>query len=786
VRLTMRALFSRRTRNDAGRDWRAAYARIFERNLFDHDWYAENYPCIWETGLSPLEHFVKYGAELGRKPSAAVTTADEEMIGRILTTPQSVDPLPHDPEEPLVSIICITYNQARYIEQTLDSILAQQTSFKFEILVGDDCSSDATPEIIARYAENHSEIVAVLRKTNVGPNANFVDLARRVRGRYVAICEGDDFWTDPAKLQKQVKFFEDHPEFTVCFHRVRVLYEDCPHVEEYFPESSAGEVSLHQLVRQNCIQTNSVMYRWRFNTTHPFELKPEIVPGDWYTHLLQAKVGRVGYLDDCMAVYRRHAMGMWSPYANELARARRYGNGEIEFFRSLKNHFGGPIWSHLDETQKVLFRRVALAFLDDCDVEALHRLIDTNDDVAAECLADLGFDQGTATQTDSTALRESLLRQSRISVIVTTYNHKEYIGRCLDSILAQEGLIDLQIIIGDDCSTDGTAEIVKSYAEDHPGKIALIARETNVGMLQNMKDCLAIADGRYIAFCEGDDYWLSPRKLMKQLATVRPDPQVKMCFNWLLLELAATGSFVPHAEQSELPNGEISFFGLARRPLTANFSCCFYRAEAIAAVPDSYFTGTSSADRLFNLYVADVGKVIFIKELLSVYRIQSRGQWSGLPTSVQRAQTLAFKREFAQIFGEGRGFEDIAIRVTSISIAKSLHPRIRGAVLDWPAEGNVLELADGTIAFQGWVVDPDGDTAVVVSTGSYERRLPLDMLRPDVIEALYGGTGGEAPAPMCGFSFLLPYRNDRKIRLDLEIDGRPTPWIEIEIQQQPS
>jgi hypothetical protein len=60
------------------------------------------------------------------------------------------------------------------------------------------------------------------------------------------------------------------------------------------------------------------------------------------------------------------------------------------------------------------------------------------------------------------------------------------------------------------------------------------------------------------------------------------------------------------------------------------------------------------------------------------------------------------------------------------------------------------------------------------------------MLRPDVIEALYGGTGGEAPAPMCGFSFLLPYRNDRKIRLDLEIDGRPTPWIEIEIQQQPS
>jgi glycosyltransferase involved in cell wall biosynthesis len=781
----MRALFSKRTRKQAPQDWRTAYARIFERNLFDHDWYARNYPCIWETGLSPLEHFVKYGAELGRKPSASATTASEEMIRRILAAPQSVDPLPHDPEAPLVSVICITYNQARYIEQTLDSILAQRASFNFEILVGDDCSSDGTSEIIAKYAENHSEIVAVLRKTNFGPNANFRDLAHRVRGRYVAVCEGDDFWTDPAKLQKQVDFFEEHPEFSVCFHRVRVLYEDYPDVEEYFPETCTGEVSLQQLVRQNCIQTNSVMYRWRFHAGYPFELKPEIVPGDWYTHLLQAKVGRVGYMDDCMAVYRRHAMGMWSPYASELARSRRYGNGEIEFFRSLKDHFGGPIWSHLDETQKVLFRRVALAFIEDCDVEALHKLVATNTDVAAECLADLGFDPDTATQPDPAALRECLLRQSRISVIVTSYNHKEYIGRCLDSILAQEGLIDLQIIIGDDRSTDGTAEIVKSYAEAHPGRIVVIARQTNVGMLQNMKDCLAVADGRYIAFCEGDDYWLSPRKLMKQLTAVRPDPQVKMCFNWLLLELGATGSFVPHAEQSGLPNGEISFFALARRPLTANFSCCFYRADAVSAVPASYFTGTSSADWLFNLYVADVGKVIFLKELLSVYRIQSRGQWSGLPSTVQKAQTLAFKREFAQIFGEGRGFEDITIRVTSVSVAKSLHPRIKGAVLDWPAEGNVLELADGTIAFQGWVVDPDGDTAVLVKAGSYERRVPLDVLRTDVIEALYGENNGGAPAPMCGFNFLLPYRNDRKITLDLEIDGRRTRWIDIEIQQHP-
>jgi glycosyltransferase involved in cell wall biosynthesis len=765
-------------------DWRTVYARIFERRLFDHDWYAKAYPCVWESGLSPLEHFVKYGAALGRKPSASVTPSQAEIIRRILADPAKAEEVPHDPEAPLVSVITIAYNQVRYIEQTLDSILAQRTSFDFEVLVGDDCSSDGTAEVIAKYAKRHPQIVPVLRKTNFGPNANFQDLARRVRGKFVAICEGDDFWTDPNKLQKQVDFFEEHPEFTVCFHQVKVLYENHPEIEEFFPERCSRELSREHLLRQNCIQTNSVMYRWRFGPDYPFELKPEIVPGDWYTHLLQAKVGRIGYLDDCMAVYRRHSNGMWSPYVTELARSRRYGNGEIEFFRSLKEHFGGRLRAHLDETQNFLFRRLFLAFLDDCDVESLHKLIADNSDIAAKGCADLGFDPDTVRQADAAALRRSLLDQSRISVIVTSYNHAEYIARCLDSILAQEGLLDLQIIVGDDHSSDGTADIISAYASKHSDKIEFLRHEKNVGMLQNMKECLALADGRYIAFCEGDDYWLSSRKLLKQLAAVRPDPEIKLCFNWLLLELSATGSFVPHAEQGELANGEITFFTLARRPLTANFSCCFYRAEAIDAVPDSYFNGKSSADWLFNLYVANIGKAIFLKELLSVYRIQSRGQWSGLSQSVQKAQTLSFKREFAEIFGEDRGFEDIKVRVSSRSVAKSLPPGMMGAVLDWPNTADWFELVDGIIAFRGWALAPSADVRIVVTADQLERRVALDVYRPDVIKALLGDHHGDAADPTCGFSFSVPYRKGLKVSLDLEVDGERASWIELEYEQQ--
>jgi len=772
----------RRGEADTTADWRRAFARIFEADLFDHDWYAAEYPCTWDSGLSPLEHFVKYGAAMGRKPSASPTPAQMEAIRRILGGEESPQAMPQDPDLPLVSIICITYNQVRYIEQTLDSMLAQRTTFPFEVLVGDDCSTDGTADIIAEYAARDPRIVAVLRQANIGPNPNFEDLARRARGRFVAVCEGDDYWVDRQKLQKQVDFFEANPEYTVCFHKLRVLHEDHPDIEEFFPERCQRELTLDQLARQNCIQTNSVMYRWRFGAERPFTIARELVPGDWYTHLLQAKVGRIGYLDEVMAVYRRHANGMWSPYATELARSRKYGNGEILFFRELKKHFGGSLNEHFHKTQKILFKRLAQAFLDDCDTQSLLGLISANRDICAEAMEELGFDPGTVDCPDESSLRATLLDQSRISVIVTAYRHRDYIGRCLESILAQEGLIDLQIIVGDDNSPDGTADVIAEYAAKHPGKITFLRREKNVGMLQNMKECLSLANGRYIAFCEGDDYWLSPHKLMKQISAVRRDPDVLMCFNWLLLEIEATGSFIPHAEQAGLPDGEISFFTLASRPLTANFSCCFYRAGAIACVPDSYFTGDSSADWLFNLYVANAGKILFLKELLSVYRIQSRGQWSGLSPAVQRAQTSKFKRQFSQIFGRGRGFEDIKVRLISKNGTKSLPPGVIGAVLDWPRVDDWFELADGSVNLRGWALSPMMDTDLIVTTPKLVQRVPLDGRRPDVIASFFAGTDPDASDVTCGFSCAVPYESGLKLSLDLEVDGCRQHWLALEFE----
>ncbi len=179
---------------------------------------------------------------------------------------------------PVVSVLCITYNQASFIRQTLESILGQATDFPFELLVGDDRSSDGTAEIIADYAARHSNLVAVLRTENLGPNKNFADLTSRARGEFVAICEGDDYWTDPRKLQRQVDFLRARPEFTLCFHPVRVVYEDMPGVEEIYPKQCSPQPSLSDLVAHNFVQTNSVLYRWRYHGAEAFVFDEGIAP----------------------------------------------------------------------------------------------------------------------------------------------------------------------------------------------------------------------------------------------------------------------------------------------------------------------------------------------------------------------------------------------------------------------------------------------------------------------------------------------------------------------------
>jgi len=139
----------------------------------------------------------------------------------------------------LVSICTITYNHAKFIRQALDGFLMQETNFPFEVLIHDDASTDGTADIIREYAEKYPDIIKpIFQKENQYSKGVQISLTYnfpRVKGKYVALCEGDDYWTDPRKLQTQVDFLEANPEFSMCFHPVTVRYEDGSSPDSDYP-----------------------------------------------------------------------------------------------------------------------------------------------------------------------------------------------------------------------------------------------------------------------------------------------------------------------------------------------------------------------------------------------------------------------------------------------------------------------------------------------------------------------------------------------------------------------
>ncbi len=224
------------------------------------------------------------------------------------------------PDTPLVSVIVPTYQHAPYIEQCIESILLQITGFAVEILIGEDESSDGTREICQRYAEQYPERIRLFlgqRKHVISimgrptGRRNLLRLMGEARGRYIALCEGDDYWTDQLKLQKQVDLMERNAHWSACFHRVRVKYEQGQNgVDVDFP---LGVTKLEHVTEDFLdswfVPTCSLLYR----------NEPPVVLPEWIKTTLSADIplllllslrGPIGYLADVMGVYRIHGAGL--------------------------------------------------------------------------------------------------------------------------------------------------------------------------------------------------------------------------------------------------------------------------------------------------------------------------------------------------------------------------------------------------------------------------------------------------------------------------------------------
>ena len=223
-----------------------------------------------------------------------------------------------DSDEALVSVLMIAYNKEAYIGEAIKGVLKQEKAlrrlgFGLELIIMDDCSTDSTPEIIERYRREHPEAIRTVRNPrNLGLQGNYLAGFPLCRGRYMAICDADDYWFAASKLARQVRYMEAHPECAITFHRMVNYYEDSGEMSL----SNGGTLPLTDIThlsRSNYITNSSVVYRRALvDLTSLPSWMHDITSPDYAMHIFYAAKGNIRFFRRPMGVYRKTSGSAWS------------------------------------------------------------------------------------------------------------------------------------------------------------------------------------------------------------------------------------------------------------------------------------------------------------------------------------------------------------------------------------------------------------------------------------------------------------------------------------------
>lgn len=252
--------------------------------------------------------------------------------------------------KPLVSVSCITFNHVNYIRQCIDSILMQKTTFDFELLIHDDCSTDGTTEIVKEYENKYPNIIKPLyedeNQWQKGRKGSRVFNFPRARGKYIAICEGDDYWTDPLKLQKQVDILEKYNNVSCCTHQASIV-RNGEETNEPFISLPDNKLfyTLKDVLGNRLFHTATYLFR----NTDKLINTPEVISQDKMMILILACLGDIYYIPKTMAVYRKTETGISSSVKLE---AMKTDLNMLPYLKSLKPDF--PVYRELSQIYKTI------------------------------------------------------------------------------------------------------------------------------------------------------------------------------------------------------------------------------------------------------------------------------------------------------------------------------------------------------------------------------------------------------------------------------------------------
>jgi glycosyltransferase involved in cell wall biosynthesis len=218
----------------------------------------------------------------------------------------------------VVSVCMITYNHEKYIAQAIEGVLSQVADFEIELIIANDCSPDKTDQIVQNFISSHpkgSWIKYHKHEPNIGMMANARFISNQCTGKYIAVCEGDDYWTDPYKLQKQVDILETNLNYSASFHTVSCL-DVASGVFNSSPILQKDCFTLEDVTKSNFIHTCSILYRQSF-VVEKYDVIFNLPVGDYPLFIYLSASGPIHYYKEVMSVYRYHSQGAWGGSSQE-------------------------------------------------------------------------------------------------------------------------------------------------------------------------------------------------------------------------------------------------------------------------------------------------------------------------------------------------------------------------------------------------------------------------------------------------------------------------------------